>query len=104
MPPPARPRRGDVVAVRTTGTHVLFLKRIIALPGETVGIHRNLVIIDGRPLDEPYVAQSKYVWNLPPRRLGPDEFLVIGDNRTMPQEQHAFGVVRAGRILGRALL
>lgn len=98
------PQRGDVVAIRTSGTHVMFLKRIIGLPGERPAILRGQVFINGEPLVEPYLKQPVYAWDWPPRVLGPDEYLVIGDNRAMLQELHQFGVVHRERIVGRALL
>src|SRR5712672_3128060 len=51
------PKRGDVVAIRLAGPHIMFLKRIIGLPGETVGFHDGRAVIDGVILDEPYVKQ-----------------------------------------------
>lgn len=98
------PQRGDVVSIRTSGTRVMFLKRVIALPGEEVGILRGQVIINGTPLEEPYLNRPVYPWNWRPRVLGPDQYLVIGDNRAMEQELHAFGVVQRERIVGKALL
>lgn len=96
------PRRGDVVGVRTSGIHNMFLKRIIALPDETVAIEKGVVHINGRPLDEPYVKERD-TWQLGPRKLEADEFFVIGDNRGMSQERHTFGVAEAKRIVGKVL-
>ena len=96
------PRRGDVVAVRTSGIHNMFFKRIIALPGETVSITNGLVHIDGQPLAEPYVKERE-AWQLPPRHLEVDEYFLIGDNRGMTQERHTFGVAEAKRIVGKVL-
>ena len=48
------PRRGDVVSIRLAGTHVMYLKRIIGLPGETVAFVNGQVLINGEVLDEPY--------------------------------------------------
>jgi signal peptidase I len=98
----SRPRRGDVVAVRFSGPHLMLFKRIVGLPGETVAIEQGLVLIDGRPLDEPYVKE-RAPWQLSPRRLEADEYLVMGDNRGMPQQWHTFGAARADRILGKVL-
>lgn len=97
------PQRGDVVAIRTSGTHWMFLKRVIALPGEEAAILQGRVLINGQPLAEPYLNRPVYPWNWRPRVLGPDEYLVIGDNRAMQQELHQFGVVRRERIVGKAL-
>lgn len=97
------PQRGHVVAIRTSGTHVMFLKRVIGLPGEQVAILRGQVFINGEPLAEPYLNRPVYPWNWRPRTLGPDQYLVIGDNRAMEQELHQFGIVQRERIVGRAL-
>lgn len=101
---PARPPdRGDIVGVRTSGVTIMYVKRIIGLPGETVAIHRGVVLIDGQPLDEPYVVRRRRDWTRPPRPLGPDEYYVIGDNRFMDIWQHDFGAIEARRIVGKVV-
>jgi signal peptidase I len=97
------PQRGDVVGIRLAGPHVMFMKRVIGLPGETVAFVKGRVLINGEVLDEPY---EKYNcdWNLPPEKLGPDEYFVVGDNRTMPPQYHVHGVASRDRILGKLLL
>jgi len=97
------PRRGDVVAIRLAGVHVMYLKRIIGLPGETVAFTNGRVLINDQPLDEPY-EKTACDWNLPPKKLGPDEYFVVGDNRTMPWEDHMFGKVERARIVGKPIL
>ena len=94
------PQRGDVVGIRLAGYHVMYLKRIIGLPGETVAFVNGQVLINGEPLDEPY-EKLPCDWNRPPEKLGPDEFLVVGDNRSMPEELHTFGKVERSRIVGK---
>jgi signal peptidase I len=96
------PDRGDIVAIRLAGPHVLYIKRIVALPGERVRITEGEVAIDGRPLIEPYVATRRR-WNVPEVLLGADEYFVIGDNRGMNAADHDFGRVDRARILGRVL-
>jgi signal peptidase I len=96
------PRRGEVVGIKTTGLKVLYLKRVIGLPGETILIAQGVVQVDGQPLAEPYVKDPR-PWEWGSRKLGPDEYLVIGDNRTMDQDQHAFGVVKRAKIAGKVL-
>ena len=97
------PRRGDVVAIRTTGLSIMYLKRIIGLPGETVAFHRGRVLIDGQVLDEPYVKFS-CDWELPPKRLGTNQYYFVGDNRSMTPGEHFKGVGDRGRIVGKVLL
>jgi signal peptidase I len=96
------PQRGEIVALRTTGMSVMYLKRIIALPRETLEIKAGRVLIDGQPLDEPYLTPPQ-PWELKQRVLGGDEYAVIGDNRTMPMELHWAGVVKRSKIVGKAV-
>lgn len=97
------PHRGDVVAIRTTGFSIMYLKRIIALPGETIEFHRGHAYIDGKQLDEPYVKYS-CDWEIPPKTLGPNEYYFVGDNRSMSPGEHFKGVGDRSRIVGRTLL
>src|SRR4051794_27626167 len=46
------PKRGDVVAVRLAGEHVMFLKRIVGLPGETVAFRDGQLVINGQIVPE----------------------------------------------------
>ena len=106
----SNPKRGDVVALvtdpagrRWAHPRNFYFKRIIGLPGETVRIHIGKVFVDGQLLSEPYVRFWQ-PWEDAPRKLGLDEFLVIGDNRGMPQEWHWWGTVKANQIAGKAVL
>jgi signal peptidase I len=97
------PQRGDVVSVRYAGYHVMLMKRIIGLPGETVAFDDGAVLINGQPLDEPY-RKWKSHWTRPPVKLSPDQYFIVGDNRTMRWQDHTFGVVERWRIVGKVLL
>ncbi|MGE3312248.1 MAG: signal peptidase I [Limisphaerales bacterium] len=97
------PDRGDVVGVKTSGETVMYVKRVVGLPGETIEIRSNEVRIDGRSLDEPYARWGRRRWDREAQRLGPDQYFVIGDNRSMAQEQHEFGVIQRRRIAGKVI-
>lgn len=97
------PQRGDVVGIRYAGPSIMLLKRIIGLPGERIGFTNGRVTVNGQLLDEPYLKLSCN-WNREPILLGPDEYFVVGDNRSMPMRQHYFGIAERRRILGKALL
>jgi signal peptidase I len=99
------PQRGDVVSIRLAGIHRMYLKRIIGLPGETVAFKNGRVLINGEVLDEPY-EKSPCDWNRAPVTLGPNEYFVVGDNRSMPWEGHGHELGKAGRdrIVGKAIL
>lgn len=98
----ATPQRGDVVSIQTTGIHNMYFKRVVGLPGETLSIRSGTVLINGEALAEPYVVYRN-PWEFPARELARDEFLVIGDNRGMPQEWHSWGVVKRNQIVGKAV-
>jgi signal peptidase I len=97
------PRRGDIVAVRTSDEHIMYLKRIVGLPGETVAFHDHHAVINGHPLDEPYLKEPAD-WERPPEQVGPDEYYVVGDNRTMEWDEHTQGRAKRERIVGKILL
>lgn len=90
------PRRGDIVAIRLAGPRVVYIKRVVGLPGERLSVEDGQVLIDGSPLLEPYV-RHQHEWNFEEVTLGAHEFFVVGDNRGTS----TFGRVEAERILGR---
>lgn len=90
------PQRGDVV-----GLHVgneFYLKRIIGLPGERIEFHRDTVVVNGRPLKEPYPVRP-LLWKLAPMLLGENDYYVMGDNRAMSK----LGPVPREKIIGKSL-
>ena len=97
------PQRGDVVSIRYAGPHVMLMKRIVGLPGETIRFVHGTIFINGAPLRRT-LRKNPCDWTSPPEQIGPDEFFVVGDNREMPERDHVHGRVERGRILGKVLL
>ncbi len=95
------PKRGEVVII-CYSTKVYFLKRVVALPGETVEFRRGNLFINGRRQREPYLH---YIcdWNLPPRTVEAGHYYVVGDNRSQPISLHKFGQVDSKKIAGAPL-
>jgi signal peptidase I len=91
--------RHQVVAVRLAGTKVMLLKRVIAFEGERVEFRQGKLFVDEREIDEPYVRYPCN-WNLPPRQVEKGCVYVVGDNRSMPIENHVFGQTSMKRIVG----
>ncbi len=96
------PRRGDIVVVRLSDRSQPLIKRIVGLPGETIAIRDGRVFINGKPLDEPYLAQPTH-GRLPPTRIPAMHYFVLGDNRDASNDSRNFGPVPRESILGRAL-
>jgi signal peptidase I len=72
------PGRGDVVALQSDDE--LLLKRIVALPGETIAIVNGELQVNGAPLADQF-SMHKIPWEMDPIRLHANEYFVIGDNR-----------------------
>ncbi|HVF56566.1 MAG TPA: signal peptidase I [Pyrinomonadaceae bacterium] len=95
-----------------------YIKRVIGLPGETVQVRDNHILINGRELSEPYLDPSH---NVAPYGLRPDEFrqggaasggsvyisphyyFVMGDNRDNSSDSRMWGLVPEKYIYGKAL-
>ena len=100
--------RGDVLVFHPPGKGAQFyVKRVIALPGESVSVQRGHVIVNGRELAEPYARFGPMSDGLEAKsggfRLGPGEYWFMGDNRPMSWDSRFFGPIRRERISYRAL-
>jgi signal peptidase I len=64
-----------------------------------VAFRNGDLFVDGRKVAEPWVAQ-KSDWNLASRTVKPGHVYVVGDNRSVPIENHQFGQTPTNRIVG----
>jgi signal peptidase I len=93
------PQPGDIVAVRVAGRSVVYVKRLLALPGDRVAFVGGVFWRNGAPVEEPYVDE-RAEWQLPEVTLGADDYFVVGDNRGMPMAQHELGTSTRERLIG----
>jgi signal peptidase I len=99
------PERGDVIVFHPPGNRQEdYIKRIIALPGETVEVKNEVVYINGLPLDEPYPLNELPKYTLPQRKVPEKEYFVLGDNRNNSNDSHNNWTVPRGNIIGKAWL
>ena len=96
------PARGDlVVLARPAGPRDLeVVKRVVGLPGERVRLGAGGLEVDGQAVPEPYLAGGPGAGELE-LRLGPAEYLVLGDHRAASTDGRDFGPVGADALLGR---
>ena len=94
------PQRGDIVVFRRDASRE-FIKRVIAVPGETVEVKGGRVLVNGNPLDEPYIAAPN-AYTMEPRTIGPGEYFVLGDNRNNSSDSHNWGTIHLSTIDGKA--
>ena len=98
----AGPQRGDVIVFRSPGqADKDFIKRVIALPGETVRITNGRVFVNGKPLDEPYV-RHRASYDLDQKAIPPGAYFVLGDNRPNSSDSHLGWLVPTENIIGKA--
>ena len=100
---PSKYKRGDVVSVRVPSGKY-YVKRVIAVEGETIDIKSGKVYIDNVLLDEAYVAGETYEQegNIKyPYTLKEGQLFVMGDNRESSMDSRSFGVVGKRQIKGQ---
>lgn len=96
------PRRGDIVVIdMPEAGPELLIKRVIALPGETVSSRGGQVFINGDALDEPYV-QRPGGRDIAEQVVPPLHVFVMGDNRQFSNDSRNFGPVPIDHVVGRA--
>jgi len=97
--------RGDVVVFwYPLDRSKSFIKRVIALPGETVTIRQGVVMVNGVVVPEPYVPpQYEDVSDYGPQRVPADSYFVMGDHRISSNDSRVFGAVPSQFIYGRAV-
>jgi signal peptidase I len=80
-----------------------YIKRVVALPGETVAGHDGAVWIDGRRLVEPYLPPGTVTSDFEPVTVRPGQLWMMGDNRGNSSDSRVFGTIDARTIVGRAM-
>jgi signal peptidase I len=97
------PVRGDIIVfVSPQSPDLDLIKRVIGLPGDVVKISDGKVQVNGKILDEPYIAAAPIYngeWNVPEGNL-----FVLGDNRNDSSDSHAWGLLPLDNVIGKAIL
>ena len=80
-----------------------FIKRVIALPGETVEGRDGAVYVDGRRLVEPYLAPDTLTADFAPTKVPRGHLWVMGDNRAHSSDSRVFGAIPKSSVVGRTI-
>ena len=99
-----QPRRGDVIVLKyPLNPQRNYIKRIVALPGDTLQVKDGKLFINATQVREPYVN------GVPQGDFGPmtvpeDSVFVMGDNRNNSEDSRSFGALKKEQIVGQAIL
>lgn len=98
------PERGDVLVFRPPQNEQKdYIKRLIALPGDTVEVKKETVYVNDSPLEEPYIL-SPPRYTVEKHKIPESSYFVLGDNRNNSNDSHKGWVVPRQNIVGKAWL
>ena len=126
------PKRGDIVVFRGHHEPIDLVKRLIALPGDTIAMRNGQLFLNGEPQEEPYVrrtdpeSDAPHPWmdwqlehladpsnamryrptrdNWGPLVVPPDSYFMMGDNRDESLDSRYWGFVPGASIKGKAVM
>ena len=98
-----KPALGDVIVFRFPNDPGQdYIKRVIGVPGDRIEVSQGHVFVNGKRLDEPYIAAMPNYsgdWTVPA-----DALFVLGDNRNNSSDSRNWGPVTMEAVIGKALL
>jgi len=119
------PERGDIVVFDSAASGNRLVKRLVGIPGDSVEMRNNRLIVNGQAINYSLAGESPYSWDLhedllgvehlvrlqkrnspassfAPVRVPQDYYLALGDNRDNSADSRAIGLVPRKEIVGRA--
>ncbi len=101
---PEQIERFDIVVFKRTGNSTL-VKRVIALPGETLKLKSGSILINNRPVTPPPFLKGNLLSEQQQEiRIPEGSFFLMGDNRRYSFDSRNFGPVHHSSIIGKALM
>ena len=83
-----------------------FIKRVVAVGGDTVQVRDLTLYVNGRARAEPYLHDHNptSMSDYGPYRVPPNDLFVMGDNRGDSQDSRVFGAIPKSSVVGQAFL
>jgi len=92
----------ESIGIRTPQSE--FIKRVIAVGGDTVEARNGIVFVNGEATEEPYLPSYASTFDFGPRTVPEGELFVMGDNRDDSVDSRSFGTIPIGDVVGRAFI
>jgi signal peptidase I len=87
-----------------TGTSQDFIKRVIAVEGDEVKAEDGEVLVNGEPIEEPYLPEGVETSPFGPVDVPTNQIFVMGDNRNNSDDSRNFGPVKVGEVVGHGFV
>ncbi|MGH2806206.1 MAG: signal peptidase I [Actinomycetota bacterium] len=87
-----------------TGGSQDFIKRVIAVEGDTIEGRDGRVYVNGEAVVEPYLPEGVEISPFGPAEIPPDMIFVMGDNRNNSDDSRSFGPIEEDTVVGRAFV
>ena len=98
------PERTEIIVFETLEEQTRLVKRVIAVGNDTLEIDERGVWVNGKKLDEPYLATiDPKLTRFGPKKIPAGEFFVMGDDRMNSYDSRHYGPVKRAQIKGRPL-
>ena len=98
------PKKGDVVVFDPSfpydASGKQFVKRIIAVPGDTIENSSGIILVNGKPFGNDFGTTSE-ISEVPKTLVPEGYYYVLGDNRNSSNDSRNFGFVPRTSIIGR---